>query len=70
MDANEGDIPSRTSGTHHGTADGGDAVVECPLCVFSGTAQDVYRHLQTSHRKSELCREILVDAPQTQTSGD
>jgi len=70
MDANEGDVPTRPTGTDHGTVDGGDTVVECPLCVFSGTAQGVYRHLQTAHRKSELCREILAETPQIQPSGD
>lgn len=31
----------------------------CPLCEFQDTYQAVYRHLQKSHRKSELSREVL-----------
>ncbi len=32
----------------------------CPLCEFSGeTTMSVYRHLQVSHRKSELSKALL-----------
>ncbi len=41
-------------------------IANCPLCVFEGDSQAVYRHLQTSHRKSELSRTLLDKTRKTQ----
>lgn len=32
---------------------------ECPLCDYTAERTKVYKHLQTSHRKSELSRKVL-----------
>ena len=39
----------------------------CPICGFEGDQRTVYRHLQTTHRKSEICRQLLEQQP---TEGD
>jgi hypothetical protein len=31
----------------------------CPLCDKDGEVTRIYQHLQTTHRKSELSRELL-----------
>jgi hypothetical protein len=33
----------------------------CPLCGDRGGPGHLYRHLQTAHRKSEVCKHILTE---------
>jgi hypothetical protein len=37
----------------------------CPLCNFDGDGEQLYNHLQVSHRKSALAS-ALVDATSTE----
>ncbi|QIO24151.1 hypothetical protein [Haloarcula sp. JP-L23] len=49
---------TRTDGLDGGDVSDG-ATVHCLLCVFENDPQTMYRHLQKSHRKSELSRALL-----------
>lgn len=51
----------RTSSLNGDTESVTDApdLTRCPLCGGRGSADDVYVHLQTGHRKSAVCEALL-----------
>jgi len=51
----------RTRSLHGDTESVADTpdLTRCPLCGGRGSAEDVYVHLQTGHRKSAVCDALL-----------
>jgi hypothetical protein len=42
-----------------GTVTSDQKRMRCPLCDEEGGQRHLYRHLQTAHRKSEICEYLL-----------